>query len=77
MTGPYDPGHKHRYGAWSLQRSPIKPRDELNDDEYIKAIMLDPMWVQSCECGFRNMVRRSTKPNARFKFNDHWNSKRY
>ena len=64
--------HRHRYGEWTLVRSQIKPRTELTDKEYIDAIMLDPMWEQSCSCGFKNAVRRHTKPNAKFRFNDHW-----
>lgn len=69
--------HRHSYGEWTLSRSPIRPRPELDDKEYIKSIMLEPMWQQSCSCGFRNVTRRGTKPNVKFKFNDHWNRGRY
>tara|TARA_Y100001968_G_C18764138_1_gene439187 strand:- start:90 stop:320 length:231 start_codon:yes stop_codon:yes gene_type:complete len=65
-------GHFHRYGPWKLLRSPVSPKTELSDEDYIASLRLEPMWEQECDCGFKNIVRKSSKPNAKFKFNDHW-----
>mgnify|MGYP003656350314 CR=1 FL=1 len=73
MTGkvdPYGKGHRHKYSGWVLSRSPLNPKEEMTDKEYIGSITIPPMWKRECSCGFKEFVRMSSKPSTKLKFRD-------
>jgi hypothetical protein len=62
--------HRHRYGPWKMHNP-----SGLPDKDFRKTLRLPPMWMQSCECGYENWYRSSSKPKASFKFLEHWKSR--
>jgi len=68
--------HRHKYGQWSLLRDPVTPKLHLDDKEYMKSLHFLPMWRQSCDCGFENIIRWSSKPTTRFRFKEHFRTRK-
>ena len=62
--------HRHKYGPWSLHNP-----SGLPDKEFKETLRLPPMWMQSCDCGYEQWIRKEVKPKASFKFMEHWGSR--
>tara|TARA_R110000824_G_scaffold344848_1_gene531478 strand:+ start:4996 stop:5163 length:168 start_codon:yes stop_codon:yes gene_type:complete len=47
----------------------------LPDKEFKENLRLPPMWMQSCDCGYEQWIRKEVRPRASFRFMEHWGSR--